>query len=178
MSKLDALRNKAVRHLIDRPTLPFRRSSGAKFLKIGDNSGVPGIGFRGNFDMSGFDLLEQLVTHPYFLDALEEAGQMVEEEAQRWVPKPPTPAGQDYQRTGNLSNSIIVRWGVINDYMAVIEVGVPFENADYAIHVEYGTSSMSAQPFMRPAIDNTKGRIAATLAEELRFICARELPKA
>lgn len=49
--------------------------------------------------------------------------------------------------TGNLRNSITTdaRQG---DLVAVVEA-----TADYAAHVEFGTSRMRPQPFMRPAQD-------------------------
>jgi len=34
-----------------------------------------------------------------------------------------------------------------------------FDTAEYAVHVEYGTSRQAAQPFLRPALDNNKDNI-------------------
>lgn len=37
-------------------------------------------------------------------------------------------------------------------------------NVEYSIFVEYGTSRMAAQPYLRPALEKNKGRIRRLLA--------------
>ena len=53
--------------------------------------------------------------------------------------------------TGNLRSSI--------DYEVGTDNADIFATANYAAHVEYGTSNMAAQPFLRPAIDGSKNNI-------------------
>jgi len=53
--------------------------------------------------------------------------------------------------TGNLRSSI--------DYEVGTDNADVFATANYAEHVEYGTSNMAAQPFLRPAIDGSKNNI-------------------
>ena len=53
--------------------------------------------------------------------------------------------------TGNLRSSIDVEVGTED-----AEIFTPVE---YAAHVEYGTSRQAAQPYLRPALDNSKGNI-------------------
>lgn len=69
--------------------------------------------------------------------------------AKERVPQRPTPAGQVYQRTGNLKRSIKptrtkASRGALE---AGIEVGM-----FYAGFVEFGTSKMAPQPYIRPAL--------------------------
>jgi HK97 gp10 family phage protein len=40
-------------------------------------------------------------------------------------------------------------------------------SADYAEHVEFGTSKMAAQPYLRPAIDEHMGEIEGAMMEEV-----------
>ena len=53
--------------------------------------------------------------------------------------------------TGNLRSSI--------DYEVGTDDAEIFTPVQYAAHVEYGTSNMAAQPFIRPAIDSNKNNI-------------------
>lgn len=51
---------------------------------------------------------------------------------------------------------------VATGYAVIVTAG-----ADYALYVELGTSRMSAQPFMRPALDRLAPLYRQFLAEEL-----------
>lgn len=42
-------------------------------------------------------------------------------------------------------------------------------NANYAIHVEYGTWKMKPQPFLRPAFANNKAKFLARLKAALKY---------
>jgi len=53
--------------------------------------------------------------------------------------------------TGNLRASI--------DFEVGSDDADIFDTADYAVHVEYGTSKMAAQPFLRPALHENKDNI-------------------
>ena len=62
--------------------------------------------------------------------------------------------------TGNLRDShevVETVWGA--------EVRV---NADYAVSVEFGTSEMAAQPFLRPAIDLRGREVVGAVAEDIQ----------
>lgn len=58
--------------------------------------------------------------------------------------------------TGTLRNSIMV--DEVTPERAVIA-----PHTDYAEHVEFGTSRMAAQPYMRPALDQHEGEILAAV---------------
>jgi len=58
--------------------------------------------------------------------------------------------------TGTLRNSIMV--DEVTPDKAVIA-----PHTDYAEHVEFGTSRMAAQPYMRPALDQHEGEILAAV---------------
>jgi HK97 gp10 family phage protein len=58
--------------------------------------------------------------------------------------------------TGTLRNSIMV--DEVTPNKAVIA-----PHTDYAEHVEFGTSRMAAQPYMRPALDQHEGEILAAV---------------
>ena len=59
--------------------------------------------------------------------------------------------------TGNLRSSI--------DFEVGSEDAVIFTPVEYAPHVEYGTSKMAAQPFLRPALDNNKSNIIKVFSQ-------------
>lgn len=75
-------------------------------------------------------------------DALDAGARVVETYAKLLVPTD----------THNLQNSIMVDEVTPNE--AIIG-----PHADYAEHVEFGTSRMEAQPYMRPALDEHEGEI-------------------
>ena len=63
--------------------------------------------------------------------------------------------------TGNLRSS--VKAEEVSSQEARIATGV-----EYAPHVEYGTSKMSAQPYMRPGLENNRDAIVQAVAAALR----------
>lgn len=69
--------------------------------------------------------------------------------------------------TGTLRNSIMV--DEVTPDKAVIA-----PHTDYAEHVEFGTSRMAAQPYMRPALDQHEaeiiGAVEATIADFVNSI--------
>lgn len=74
-------------------------------------------------------------------------------------------------RTGFLRRSISsdVQWSGRN--RVVVTIG---PNAEYGAFVEFGTSRMGAQPYMRPAIDLKRGEAnAAVLREVAKAIGAK-----
>lgn len=62
---------------------------------------------------------------------------------------PGNPPGID---TGNLINNIVTE-KEDNGYAV-------YSNADYSVHLEYGTKNMAARPFMLPAFERTVERVA------------------
>ena len=79
-------------------------------------------------------------------DGLDAGARIVETHAKVLVPVD----------TGTLRNSIMV--DEVTPDRAVIA-----PHADYAEHVEFGTSRMAAQPYMRPALDQHEGEILAAV---------------
>ena len=68
-------------------------------------------------------------------------------------------------RTGKLKAAII-KGGVINKR---IQIGPSQQGPAFRAHfLEFGTSKMSAQPFMRPAFEVSKSKIEQIMAEEIR----------
>jgi len=58
---------------------------------------------------------------------------------------------------GNLRSSITHQ--VLTDYA---KIGT---NVDYSVYVEYGTRKMSAQPYLRPALDENKGKAQKAMSD-------------
>jgi HK97 gp10 family phage protein len=68
-------------------------------------------------------------------------------------------------RTGALKEAI-VKGEVIN---GKIQIGPSQQGPAFRAHfVEFGTSKMTAQPFMRPAFESSKSTIEKIMAEEIR----------
>ena len=103
--------------------------------------------------------------------ALRKGAEVIADEARRLVPV----------STGNLRDSIIVSErplggafkmdnavssGRTNVYVGPRGGGGSPEGF-YGHMVEFGTVHMAAQPFMRPAIDNTRGEVERVIAREL-----------
>lgn len=77
-------------------------------------------------------------------------------------------------RTGNLARHIKILGPIQDGNYHYVEVGVihriDFTDANtarYANSVEYGTSKMAAQPYIRPGIDRSKRRAVAAMKESL-----------
>jgi len=104
--------------------------------------------------IKGFDSLQRKLSSIAELNTkeavLEGAGQLAE------IVRNNAPVN-----TGFLKNSITVRE---TDGRADMVVGAP-----YAFFVEYGTSKMPAQPFIRPALDDKQitAKVQSELKEEL-----------
>lgn len=80
--------------------------------------------------------------------------------------------------TGNLKDHIKIKGPIQNGNYIYIEVGIIHdrdftddETARYANSVEYGNSSMAAQPFIRPAIEGGKG----AALREMKTVLLQEL---
>lgn len=76
-------------------------------------------------------------------NAMKQAAEQVRDEAKRRAPV----------RTGNLQRHIIERKAFDDDYGVMYLVGPEYPQAAYGHIVEGGSSRMSPQPFLRPALD-------------------------
>ena len=83
---------------------------------------------------------------------LEEAGALVAGEAKTRTPV----------NTGRLRNSI--------EYRVTEDDAIIGTNVEYAPYVEYGTSRMRAQPYLRPALDENRRRINELLKDNIRRV--------
>jgi HK97 gp10 family phage protein len=83
-------------------------------------------------------------------DGLDAGARVVETYAKTLVPVD----------TGTLKNSIQV--DEVTDRMAEIA-----PHTDYAEHVEFGTSRMAAQPYMRPALDEHEREILQAIEDHV-----------
>jgi HK97 gp10 family phage protein len=64
-------------------------------------------------------------------------------------------------RTGALRDSIEMT--VVSDEAAQVSVGV-----DYGVYQEFGTSKMSAQPFLTPAVESVRARAGEIIARRVQ----------
>lgn len=92
-------------------------------------------------------------------NALTESGEHLRSAIQELTPVRKGPLG------GALKASITK--GEVID--GKIQIGPSQQGPDFRAHfVEFGTSKMSAQPFMRPAFESSKSKIEQIMAEEIR----------
>lgn len=117
---------------------------------------------RGTFSLKGLDAyLEELAQAERDIDAiapevLMESGEEVKADMQRFVPK-------DLR---NLENSIVVDGPHRDGNFHYVDIGVITDDSDIAIYgnvQEYGSSSVAAQPYIRPALEKNKNIIRKTL---------------
>lgn len=97
-----------------------------------------------------------------FQEVFQDMGDLVKDRAFTLAPK----------RTGFLASHIHARAYSRNSVPAVL-VGV--SDVAYAIPVEYGTHDTRAQPFMRPAVEETKGQMYATAANKMPRIIEKAI---
>lgn len=70
-------------------------------------------------------------------------------------------------KTGNLRRSIHVGDEASGGDWAECSVGTDVE---YAAFVELGTSKMAARPYLRPAVESTKGEVEREIADAVRAL--------
>lgn len=68
-------------------------------------------------------------------------------------------------KTGNLKNSIEEKNRSLTSTTISIDIGT---DVDYAAHQEYGTRKLSAQPFLRPALDENSNAIQAKIEAAIK----------
>lgn len=83
------------------------------------------------------------------LQAMEKACFLVESDAKRYCPR----------KTGRLRASITHEIETGKDRVT----GRVGTNVKYGVYQEYGTSKMSGQPYLRPALEKNKGKIKQLL---------------
>ena len=66
-------------------------------------------------------------------------------------------------RTGALRNSLEIQDGDLSIMVGPVRGGA----GSRAHFTEFGTVNMAAQPFIRPAFDNTQGQVKAKIASTL-----------
>ncbi|AEE98029.1 HK97-gp10 family putative phage morphogenesis protein [Mahella australiensis] len=89
--------------------------------------------------------------------AAEAGAKVIEDAAAQKAPR----------RTGKLAGSMTHE--VKNKGKAGIEVVIgPDKEAFYGLFNEFGTSKMSPQPFLRPAMDETSGKVKSVIAAKLK----------
>lgn len=76
---------------------------------------------------------------------------------------PSAPGSPPNVQTGNLRRSIAVDRATTQNLEALVEA-----RAEYAAHLEFGTSRMPARPFMTPAREEVMPRHADNIAREIR----------
>ncbi len=71
--------------------------------------------------------------------------------------------------TGDLKNSIIAIELPPDEHGAMVSAGGGDDmNVDYPCYVEFGTSKMEAQPYMRPSIDNNRDAVVRAVGSEIQ----------
>lgn len=137
---------------------------------------------RGSFRVEGLsDLVKSLTKLPDAVrdkavnDGTLEGAKVIQRAAITNAPK----------KTGKLSRNIVVRKNRKTRYdsehsVVIRKIGkaVNSKNAYYGIFVEYGTSKMPAQPFMRPAFEGNKEIAVSVLAGHIRETVGRYRVKA
>lgn len=113
-----------------------------------------------NVNMSGLDDLRNRLKlfaspEPIVKNALEKSGEHLRGAIENTTPV----------RTGALKAAIIK--GEVKDNK--IQVGPSQQGPAFRAHfLEFGTSRMSAQPFMAPALESSKSKIEQIMAQEIR----------
>tara|TARA_R100000781_G_scaffold26759_2_gene19850 strand:- start:6041 stop:6496 length:456 start_codon:yes stop_codon:yes gene_type:complete len=108
----------------------------------------------------------------FFIAAFRKVGNKVKEAAKSKVP----------HDTGLLKKHIkvfVTRQGRKDGY---VTIGVKFSSSEkwdggpsYASKIEYGTSQMSAQPYMRPAWDSTKNVVTSEMVTACKLIAQKAI---
>jgi HK97 gp10 family phage protein len=102
--------------------------------------------------------------------ALYQAGQLIELDAERSITAgsisgaghiPSLPGQPPNNDTGGLVRSIETKIGGPN--LVIVEAGGP--SAPYATYLEWGTATLSPRPFMRPATEKNRKRVAQMVGD-------------
>jgi len=118
-------------------------------------------GFKELF--KNLDKLEKAIVNE-IEDIIKKAAEKIRDEAKERAPK----------LTGQLSDSIEVKTLEIKKDKIKIGIGPVGDAVFYWFFVEYGTSKMAAQPYLRPAYDNNKKAVEKEIARELQKLIKKE----
>lgn len=119
------------------------------------NNSVQGLGIEGLQELNQeFNDLENALTQE-IITALMRGGMIIEADAKRRCPVD----------TGRLRASLTTDVEREGKTTFVLKVGT---NVEYASFVEYGTSRMAAQPFLRPAVDAKAKDVVDEIRESIR----------
>lgn len=101
--------------------------------------------------------LSERVAKKTMREALADAAEPIRRSASRHAPRrPPAP---------DIGQNIVISTGR-NPQGVSVAVG-PAAGFHYGMFLEYGTVKMPAQPFMRPAFDETAQKVIKTMSESL-----------
>ena len=98
---------------------------------------------------------------------IKRAAEKIREDAEKLAPK----------RTGKLARSIEIKKLEVTKDKIRIGVGPVGKDIFYWFFVEYGTSKMSAQPYLRPAFENNKDAVKREIMREINSIIQKEARK-
>ena len=101
--------------------------------------------------------LSDAVAGEHLEASLRPGAKILREEASNLAPK----------RTGELSRNIFSEVRVKSKESVIIDIG-PSPQVFYGQFVEFGTSKMTARPFLRPALNNKKAEVEDVTKKELR----------
>ncbi len=134
---------------------------------------MPKNDFNIDFKLSGVQALFMNFKHiqQAVLDDMESiikrAAEKIREDAEKLAP----------ERTGRLAGSIEIKKLEITKDEIRIGVGPVGKDVFYWYFVEYGTSKMSAQPYLRPAFENNKDAVKREIMREINSIIQKEARK-
>lgn len=139
------------------------------------------IKLRSSLKLEGEDLILKnlksfiMETESASGEVLEEGAEILKKDAQQ---RAPGPTGRKYGKhphpPGTLKDSIEIGWVYRGKGKVGIKVGIAeneyFKQEDkfYARFVEFGTSKMLAQPFMRPTLVKNRAKIRKLVLEQLK----------
>jgi HK97 gp10 family phage protein len=133
-----------------------------KSLKDGVSAGLGKAALAGAYVLEGF--VKQSMNEGHHGRIYRRGGRVHQASA------PGEPPAIDF---GNLLNSINSELVEASAEFAVAEVGT---NAEYAPPLEYGTATMAARPFMRPATDEHEGEIAEAMRKTIVRLVNEAIP--
>lgn len=97
-------------------------------------------------------------------DIIKKAAEKIRDEAKEKVP----------ELTGKLKDPIEIKTLEIKKDEIKIGIGPVGDDVFYWFFVEYGTSKMEAQPYLRPAFDNNKKAVEKEIAKGLQKLIRKE----
>lgn len=100
-------------------------------------------------------------------DAMEFLADQTQAALNTAYPPPSSPGESPHRRTGHLQRNVDAHEAELHGAWLVGAVGVNIDTVSYAGHLEFGTSKMSARPYLRPSLHNN--------AEAIRQVIVRKI---